>query len=82
MVFQIHIIHLTIIIDVSSDGTMLTGTFYANEDIGSVIDTFTITKSITPKLIPVKEQFYNEKSEVLNTKIYDNINNGNSNNEK
>ena len=43
----------------SSDETKLTGTFYANEDIGSVKDTFTITKLVTPKLIPIKEQFYN-----------------------
>src|SRR5215212_637774 len=32
-------------VDISSDGTKLIGTFYANEDIGSVKDTFTITKS-------------------------------------
>src|ERR671918_1936755 len=63
-------------VDISSDGTKLTGTFYANEDIGSVKDTFTITKSIAPKLIPVKEQFYNEKSEVLNAKIYPHDRNG------
>jgi predicted MPP superfamily phosphohydrolase len=69
-------------VDISSDGTKLIGTFYANEDIGSVKDTFTITKSITPKLIPVKEQFYNEKSVVLNAKIYADDSNSNNTNIK
>src|ERR687890_327805 len=69
-------------VDISSDGTKLTGTFYANKDIGSVKDTFTITKSIAPKLIPVKEQFYNEKSEVLNAKIYPDDSNGNTTDRK
>ena len=69
-------------VDISSDGTKLIGTFYANEDIGSVKDTFTITKSIAPKLIPVKEQFYNEKSEVLNAKIYPDDSNGNTTDRK
>ena len=41
-------------VDVSSDGTKLIGTFYANED-GSVKDTFTITKSDTPESIPLKK---------------------------
>jgi predicted MPP superfamily phosphohydrolase len=60
-------------VDISSDGTKLIGTFYANEDIGSVKDTFIITKSITPKMIPVKEdQVYSEKSQVLNAKVYAN----------
>ena len=41
-------------VDISSDGTKLIGTFYANED-GSVKDTFTITKSDTPEsMIPLK----------------------------
>jgi predicted MPP superfamily phosphohydrolase len=69
-------------VDISSDGTKLIGTFYANEDIGSVKDTFTITKSITPKLIPVKEQFYNEKSVVLDAKIYADESNSNNTNRK
>jgi predicted phosphodiesterase len=55
-------------IDISSDGTKLIGTFYANED-GSVKDTFTITKLSNSKLISVKEQFYPEKLEVLNAKL-------------
>ena len=60
-------------VDIPSDGTKLIGTFYANEDIGSVKDTFIITKSITPKMIPVKEdQLYSEKSQVLNAKVYAN----------
>ena len=68
-------------VDISSDGTKLIGTFYANEGIGSVKDTFTITKLVTPKLVPVKEdQFYGEKSEVLNAKLYDNANDSNGNN--
>jgi predicted MPP superfamily phosphohydrolase len=66
-------------VDISSDGTKLIGTFYANEDIGSVKDRFTITKLVTPKLIPVKEDhFYAEKSEVLNAKIYPDGSNGNN----
>ena len=67
-------------VDVSSDGTKLVGTFYANENGGSVKDTFTITKSVTtPKLIPVQEdKFYGEKSEVLNTKVYANDSNSNN----
>lgn len=69
-------------VDISSDGTKLKGTFYANEDIGSVKDTFTITKLVTPKLIPVKEQFYNEKPVVLNAKIYADDSNGNNTNRK
>src|ERR687890_1239878 len=69
-------------VDISSDGTKLIGTFYANKDIGSVKDTFTITKSIAPKLIPVKEQFYNEKSEILNAKIYPDDSNGNNTDRK
>ena len=40
-------------VDVSSNGTKLIGTFYANGD-GSVKDTFTITKSDTPESIPLK----------------------------
>jgi hypothetical protein len=55
-------------LDISSDGTKLIGTFYANED-GSVKDTFTITKLSNSKLISVKEQFYPEKLEVLNAKL-------------
>jgi predicted MPP superfamily phosphohydrolase len=54
-------------LDISSDGTKLIGTFYANED-GSVKDTFNITKLSNSKLIAVKEQFYPEKLEVLNAK--------------
>ena len=69
-------------VDISSNGTKLIGTFYANEDIGSVKDTFTITKSIAAKLIPVKEQFYNEKPVVLNAKIYADDSNGNNTNRK
>jgi hypothetical protein len=66
-------------VDISSDGTKLIGTFYSNEDGGSVKDTFTITQSVTtPKLIPVKEDhFYAEKSEVLNAKIHTNDSKGN-----
>ena len=60
-------------VDITNDGTKLIGTFYANED-GSVKDTFAITKLVTPKLIPVKEdQLYSEKSQVLNVKVYANI---------
>ena len=55
-------------VDITNDGTKLIGTFYANED-ASVKDTFTITKLVNPKLITVKEQFYPEKSEVLNAKF-------------
>jgi hypothetical protein len=40
-------------IDISSDGTKLIGTFYDNAD-GSVKDTFTITKLVTPESIPLK----------------------------
>src|SRR5918996_629907 len=66
-------------VDISSDGTKLIGTFYANEDIGSVKDRFTITKLVTPKLIPVKEDhFYAEKSEVLNAKLHTNYSNDNN----
>src|ERR687890_340911 len=66
-------------VDISSDGTKLIGTFYANEDIGSVKDTFTITKLVTPKLIPVKEDhFYAEKSVVLNAKLHTNYSNDNN----
>ena len=66
-------------VDISSDGTKLIGTFYANEDIGSVKDTFTITKLVTPKLVPVKEDhFYAEKSVVLNAKLHTNYSNDNN----
>jgi hypothetical protein len=41
-------------VDVSSDGTKLNGTFYANENGGSVKDTFIITKLVTPESIPLK----------------------------
>ena len=59
-------------VDITNDGTKLIGTFHANED-GSVKDTFAITKLVTPKLIPVKEdQLYSEKSQVLNAKVYTN----------
>ena len=40
-------------VDISSDGTKLIGTFYANEN-GSIKDTFTITKLVTPESIPLK----------------------------
>jgi predicted MPP superfamily phosphohydrolase len=40
-------------VDISYDGTKLVGTFYDNAD-GSVKDTFTITKLVTPESIPVK----------------------------
>jgi predicted phosphodiesterase len=40
-------------VDISSDGTKLVGTFYDNAD-GSVKDTFTITKLVTPESIPLK----------------------------
>src|SRR5919107_815711 len=66
-------------VDISSNGTKLIGTFYANKDIGSVKDTFTITKLVTPKLVPVKEDhFYAEKSVVLNTKLHTNYSNDNN----
>src|SRR5918996_5270816 len=66
-------------VDISSNGTKLIGTFYANEDIGSVKDTFTITKLVTPKLVPVKEDhFYAEKSVVLNAKLHTNYSNDNN----
>ena len=66
-------------VDISSNGTKLIDTFYANEDIGSVKDTFTITKLVTPKLVPVKEDhFYAEKSVVLNAKLHTNYSNDNN----
>jgi predicted MPP superfamily phosphohydrolase len=65
-------------VDVSSDGTKFIGTFYANEDIGSVKDKFTITKSIAPKLVPVKDHFYAEKSVVLSAKVNANYSNDNN----
>ena len=65
-------------VDISSDGTKLIGTFYANEHIGSVKDTFTITKLVTPKLISVKDQFYAEKSVVLSAKVNANYSNDNN----
>src|ERR687890_2188161 len=65
-------------VDISSDGTKLIGKFYANEDIGSVKDTFTITKLVTPKLISVKDQFYAEKSVVLGAKVNANYSNDNN----
>jgi len=40
-------------VDISSDGTKLVGTFYDNAD-GSIKDTFTITKLVTPESIPLK----------------------------